>query len=237
MQASAPGDNFPGWSISGSVVTSIAPSYISPAGFAIQYEKTAILAGPDIAPTHTISVGDAERFEDVSDAGTIVGVPSQFQSGYWVVTKTGKIHARGAATPLCGGDLTNCSGYRSNNNIIVGAAATPTGKGLWALERNGKVWTAGDAVSYGDASKDPIPATGIVGTPSGKGYYIVKSDGGVFSFGDAIFFGSTGGNRPMDDPESITAVNRLLCLLLSLLPPLFPVVREIFLVSRRVSQN
>lgn len=45
------------------------------------------------------------------------------------------------------------------------------------------------------------------------------------------------GRLRLDDPESITAVNRLLCLLLSLLRPLFPVVREILLVPRRVSQN
>jgi hypothetical protein len=69
-------------------------------------------------------------------------------------------------------------------------------QGLWALGRNGKVWTAGDAVPYGDVQEDPQIATGIVATPSGNGYYIVMEDGGIFAFGDAVFFGSTGGSRP-----------------------------------------
>jgi hypothetical protein len=194
-KASAPGDNFPGWSAASSVVTSIAPSRSG--GFWIQYEQTAILTDPNTVPTQTIAVGGAPEFPSVGEAGTIVAAPYYLYDGYWVVTKSGKIYWRGDKTvELCGGDLTSCSAFRSPNEVIVGAAATPSGKGLWALDRSGHVWTAGDAVSYGDASKDPVPATGIVGTPSGKGYYIVKSDGGVFSFGDAVFFGSTGGKRP-----------------------------------------
>jgi hypothetical protein len=68
---------------------------------------------------------------------------------------------------------------------------------------DGKVWTAGDAKSYGDVQDqvNDIPTnylfpTGIAATPSGNGYYIVMDDGGVFSFGDAVFYGSTGGNKP-----------------------------------------
>lgn len=58
------------------------------------------------------------------------------------------------------------------------------------------MWTAGDAVSYGDVKSDGSVPTGIIGTPSGNGYYIVLADGGVYSFGDAVFYGSFGGNPP-----------------------------------------
>jgi hypothetical protein len=122
-------------------------------------------------------------------------VPHHFHSPPCsVVSDRGDIYARGDALELCNGNLSNCSGFTTGK--IVGAAATPSGKGLWALGRGGKVWTAGDALPYGDAQNDPQVATGIVATPSGKGYYIVKEDGGVFAFGDAVFFGSTGGKKP-----------------------------------------
>jgi hypothetical protein len=82
--------------------------------------------------------------------------------------------------------LGNCTGYPANppySQPIVGVAATPSGAGLWAVDRHGKVWAAGDAVWHGDAQHHGIP-TGIAATPSGKGYYIVDSSGGVYSFGD-----------------------------------------------------
>jgi hypothetical protein len=137
------------------------------------------------------------RFENVSDRGSIASIPGR--NGYWIVADDGEIFARGDAPQLCDGRLSNCSGYPGTPLVwmpIVGAAATPTGNGFWALDRLGRVWTAGDAISYGDVQSDPQVPTGIAATPSGKGYYIVMEDGGVFSFGDAVFYGSTGGKRP-----------------------------------------
>jgi hypothetical protein len=173
-------------------LTSIA--YAPNGGFWVQVDTYVnVLPGPD---AWTIAHG-APEFENVAERGTIASIPGR--NGYWVVTNTGQIFARGEAPELCGGELRNCSGFPDWVNTwdhIVGVASTPSGQGLWALGRNGKLWTAGDAVPYGDVQEDPQIATGIVATPSGNGYYIVMEDGGVFAFGDAVFFGSTGGSRP-----------------------------------------
>jgi hypothetical protein len=135
----------------------------------------------------------------------------------WVVSNTGKITARGEATQLCNGQLSTCSGFPKQPSpwqYIVAAAAIPTGRGLWAVGRGGKLWTAGDARPLGDVQNQtkvrdnplgtPLVPVAIVATPTGRGYYIAMSDGGVFTFGDAKFFGSTGGVRP--DGHSITGI-------------------------------
>ncbi len=84
----------------------------------------------------------------------------------------------------------------------------PTGKGLWVVDTDGKVWTVGDAQSHGDVAgqvkktkKHPkfLPI-GIQSSPSGNGYLIVLNTGDVYAFGDATsrFFGSSGGKAPDD---------------------------------------
>ncbi len=88
----------------------------------------------------------------------------------------------------------------------MGAAATPDGRGLWALDSNGAVWTAGTAKSYGDVRKKGSPEE-IVGSLSGLGYYVFMEDGGVYSFGDAVFFGSTGGKKPGGHPVTSAALS------------------------------
>jgi hypothetical protein len=142
----------------------------------------------------TIAIGGAPQYESVPASGSIAAIPGS--DAYWVVAVNGFIYARGGAPELCAGYLGNCSGFGGNSDRITGAAASPNGKGLWAVDQNRHVWTAGDVVSYGDATSDDQTPTGIVATPSGLGYYIVMGDGGVHARGDAVFFGSTGGNRP-----------------------------------------
>jgi hypothetical protein len=110
--------------------------------------------------------------------GNIVAVPGTH--GYWIVTADGKIISRGNGVPtLCEGELSKCSNFPSSptgSQIIVGVASTPTGNGLWAVGRDGSLWTAGDAQPFGDEKDQPraVP-TGIVGTPSGNGYYIART--------------------------------------------------------------
>lgn len=122
------------------------------------------------------------------NAGNIVAVPGH--NGYWVVTgekiglgpalssdsgsnETGTLYARGDAPLICGpndGDsLSKCSGYNPTNAKVVGAAATPDGRGLWALDSNGAVWTAGTAKSYGDVRKKGSKPEEIVELPFRKG--------------------------------------------------------------------
>jgi hypothetical protein len=149
--------------------------------------------------SRTIALNGAPQYQSVPYRGSIATVPGQ--EGYWIVTDKGAIYPKGAAPDLCGGQLSSCSGFPSNpvpGEQIVAIAAMPDGEGFWAVGFDGKVWTAGTAVSYGDVTEECCRAiaTGIAATPSGRGYYIVLNDGGVFSFGDAIFYGSTGGNKP-----------------------------------------
>ena len=145
--------------------------------------------------SRTIAINGARQFPSVPYRGSIASVPGR--EDYWIVTNNGRIFAVPGGT-LCGGYLSNCSGYSYTDatDTIMGAAASPDAKGLWAVDRQGRVWTAGTTVSYGDVTGDSNFPTGIVATPSGLGYYIVLADGGVYSFGDAVFYGSTGGNKP-----------------------------------------
>jgi hypothetical protein len=142
----------------------------------------------------TLAIDGAPQYESVPQEGSIAAIPGT--NSYWVVSTGGFIYARGGAPELCGGFLGNCSGFDSNSEIITGATASPNGEGLWAVSKDRKVWTAGNVVSYGDATSDNQTPSGIVATPSGYGYYIVMADGGVHARGDAVFYGSTGGHRP-----------------------------------------
>jgi hypothetical protein len=147
---------------------------------------------PDCAitsPGNTSSRAGAPLYENIDQAGLIAWAPGT--NGYWVVTPQGKIHPRGGAPHLCNGDLSTCSGFVPVfYGQIMAVAATPTGLGFWAVGYDGKVWTAGDAHSYGDAQNAGAAATGIAATPSGHGYCISLADGGVYCRGDAPFFGS-----------------------------------------------
>lgn len=72
-----------------------------------------------------------------------------------------------------------------------GVVQHPSGKGGWAFEATGDVFTFGGAAYYGGANALPrgaklaAPITSMVATPTGKGYWQLGADGGVFAFGDA----------------------------------------------------
>ena len=84
---------------------------------------------------------------------------------------------------------------------FVGMAPTKDGKGYWLAQKNGGVFSYGDAHFYGSLPAGPgglgitpaAPISGIAATPDGGGYWLVGEDGGVFSFGDAHFYGSLPG--------------------------------------------
>ena len=78
---------------------------------------------------------------------------------------------------------------------IVGAAATPDGRGYWLVAADGGVFSFGTARFYGSTGGVRLarPVVGMAATGDGGGYWLVASDGGVFAFGDARFRGSTGG--------------------------------------------
>ena len=111
--------------------------------------------------------------------------------------------ASDASSPADGG-LPSCSGpcpalfHGSANGVsaapIVGAAATPSGRGYWLVARDGGVFTYGDAAFLGSlGGKGVTDIVGLATDPAGTGYWLVGADGGVFSFGTAAFGGSLPG--------------------------------------------
>ncbi len=71
---------------------------------------------------------------------------------------------------------------------VTNAAITPSGNGMWLVERNGTVYASGDAVFYGDVRVDSSGTdriAGIAATPDGKGYWLAGHDGNVYAFGNA----------------------------------------------------
>jgi peptidoglycan-N-acetylglucosamine deacetylase len=86
----------------------------------------------------------------------------------------------------------------TSNRALLGAAATPSGRGYWTVASDGGVFAFGDAGFFGSTGGLALnqPVVGMAATPSGQGYWLVASDGGVFAFGDAGYFGSAVGADP-----------------------------------------
>jgi hypothetical protein len=77
---------------------------------------------------------------------------------------------------------------------IVGAAATPSGRGYWLVASDGGVFTYGDATFAGSlGGKGVKDVVGMTADSAGTGYWLVGADGGVFAFGTAAFGGSLPG--------------------------------------------
>jgi hypothetical protein len=129
--------------------------------------------------------------------------------GYWLLGGDGGVFT--FSTPFFGSaasDPGRCPANPPQHFMPDGScwsfAATPDGLGYWILDAyNGKIYTYGDAVSYGDPSSSPpyagVPselwpnAVGIVSTPDGKGYWVLlvgaSGLGQVLHFGDAVYYG------------------------------------------------
>ena len=77
---------------------------------------------------------------------------------------------------------------------VVGMASTPNGGGYWLADRQGDVFSYGDAAFSGSLGGVALnaPIVGLAVTPDGHGYWLAGADGGIFSFGDAAFYGSAG---------------------------------------------
>jgi hypothetical protein len=119
--------------------------------------------------------------------------------GYWLIGQNGALWSIAGAqfvTQTVAGVTGPLSSPLSASPVaaIVGIAATPDGKGYWAADATGGVYTYGDAGFYGSLPglkvKPKTPIVGITATPDGKGYRLVSGDGGIFGFGDAGYFGS-----------------------------------------------
>jgi hypothetical protein len=98
-------------------------------------------------------------------------------------------------------DLGASPGLQLNENL-VGIAATPTGRGYWAVASDGGIFTFGDAGFHGSLAGRPLaaPIVGIAPSPTGDGYWLAGRDGGVFAFGDAAFHGAIRIPAPLMSP-------------------------------------
>jgi len=77
--------------------------------------------------------------------------------------------------------------YASGIGDAVSIEATPTGRGLLVLGRNGAVRALGDAPALGSATL-PHPAVAVAVTRSGAGYWVFDANGCPQYFGDAAHF-------------------------------------------------
>jgi glucose/arabinose dehydrogenase len=109
--------------------------------------------------------------------------------GYWLLERTGALHAFGKAPSR---------GAPAGTGNAVDIASTNNGRGYWIVRSNGAVHAYGNARRFGDLPSLRVAVNNIVAitpTRSGRGYWLVASDGGVFAFGDARFRGSLGNLR------------------------------------------
>ncbi len=103
----------------------------------------------------------------------------------WVLDAGGQVVPLGGA-PFYG-DISDRTGVQP-----VALVATPSGKGYYIAEANGRVNAFGDAVFRGDPSGLVLdrPIVDMALSTSGHGYLLLGSDGGVFNYGNLGFYGS-----------------------------------------------
>jgi hypothetical protein len=97
--------------------------------------------------------------------------------GYWLATSTGVVRGYDGAPSYGGARLPS---------PVVAMAATPDGRGYWALAQDGRTATFGDARRHGAPNGAcSCPIVGMASAPTGGGYWLVSSDGHIFTYGDA----------------------------------------------------
>jgi hypothetical protein len=134
------------------------------------------MAGPVTAPPPPESTPD----QQIDTSGV--------NSGYWMITDAGDVHAFGDAH-----HLGNDPGAKR-----VDIEPTRSGNGYWILAASGAVTAKGDARQLGDAAallQSGEQAAALSATPTGDGYWIFTDRGRVLSFGAAGHHGDMAGTR------------------------------------------
>ena len=108
-------------------------------------------------------------------------------SGYWIVTKGGRVF------PF--GDARNLGQLSGTQTTVVDIEPTPSGKGYWLLAKSGGVFPYGDATVPEGAGLSGGPFAGMAATPTGLGYWLFSTGGEVFAFGDAVQLGDLSGQN------------------------------------------
>jgi hypothetical protein len=111
--------------------------------------------------------------------------PSTVSEGYFLSGKGGGV--------VSAGDAPTLANVHAAPAPVVGIAATPDGKGYYAVTSTGDVFWGGDGVFGGDFSTSSAHVSDIVGialTPNGGGYWLLGANGAIYRFGDAKSYGS-----------------------------------------------
>ncbi len=173
----------------------VVPTYLNGASTVAAVPLAASNVAPEWSQFHH-DAARSGRHQSAKSGGFFVGIePTPSGGGYWLVSASGEVQAKGNAP-----DLGSANGLGSGE-LVSSISSTPSGRGYWLFTSRGRVITFGDAQHFGDMSAVALngPVLDSVATPSGHGYYMVASDGGVFAFGDATFAGSMGG-VPLNAP-------------------------------------
>ena len=131
------------------------------------------------------------------------------RSGYWLLGTDGAVFPFGDAAPH--GDASAAisaanaaSGVAAGSGVrAVDLEPTPSGRGYWVLDNQGRVRPFGDAPHLGDVvlgrlSAGEEPAS-LSSTPTGAGYWVFTDRGRTLAFGDAAFLGDVSGT-PLNGP-------------------------------------
>jgi hypothetical protein len=102
---------------------------------------------------------------------------------YWLYTSYGNVYP-GPGTAWYGSPMS----HRYRGASVTGMAATADGKGYWLVSASGRVFPAGDAVSYATRRHSHAIA-GIVAAPNG-GYWLYTSHGNVYPSAGTAWYGS-----------------------------------------------
>jgi len=129
-------------------------------------------------------------------------VPTVTGKGYWMVTSSGQVLARGDAH-----SYPRVPGGPPLTGQVADITPTPGEKGYWLVGKDGVVAAYGGARNYGPNGPFGAGATIIrlVPTPDAKGYWLLGRGGAIYPYGDAHMYGSESGkvlSHPIVDMAS-----------------------------------
>lgn len=142
--------------------------------------------------THWLGGGPFEKFT-LFYAGAV----RPQSDGYWITTIGGTIQNDFRSGVYASGraELHTKTVADSHTEDVIAMRSTPSGKGLYTMDRTGKILTYGDAVHRGQLYRPSDPPLGqdvvaMALTPRGAGYWLLQTDGTVTAFGDALHLGN-----------------------------------------------
>ncbi|MBZ0258958.1 hypothetical protein K8I31_23045, partial [bacterium] len=128
------------------------------------------------------TIGTAVNYGAASNITAVDFALTPTRGGYYILDDEAGVHPFGDAidfgVPALG-----------RNEAVVAIAPDPSFLGMYFLTSEGKIYTTGEAVFYGEFVMDG--AVDIEMTNSGKGYIVLFDTGELAFFGDATNYGSS----------------------------------------------